>query len=147
MDTVYTAAATRHALPHAAMPMSIAKRITLAAICTVGITAALGVAVEHIGSAPAAAGDAIFAAPASSAPGTIEGLAAPTSAPGVTAVSRCASQPAQPGKPGQLPQVVHASNTCRQGTTTGSVSGPPGHGSVCVGYEIECHQPFYRGSI
>lgn len=140
MDTVYPAAATRHAT-------SIGRRITLAAICTVGITAALGPAVEHIGSAAAAAD-------------TIQSLAAPASAPGVIAVSWCPSPPAKPATPGHLPQVVHASNTCHQSTTTGDVSPPDtaihnpgdgridtGDGSVCVGYEIQCHQPFYRSSM
>src|ERR1700741_930581 len=121
MSPVYTAPETNHVLPRDAKPMSIGKRIIVAAIGTVGITAALGLAVEQIGSAPTAPGAAIVASPASTAP---------AGAPGVVAVSWCPSPPtnpggpANPGQPRHLPRVVRASNSCYQGTTSGSVSGP-----------------------
>ena len=123
---------------HTAETMSIGKRITLAAVGTIGAaSAALGLAVfQHPGSAAAAPDAAVVAAPAST--------------PGAVAASWCPHPPSNGGKPGHLPQVV-SSGKC---STEGSVSGPDGGthnpgdgsidtggGSVCVGYEIECHQP------
>jgi hypothetical protein len=124
---------------HTAETMSIGKRITLAAVGSIGVAAAaLGLAVfDHPGSAAAAPDTVVIGAPAKFAPS-------------------CPSAPINPpsnnGKPPHLPQVV---STSRCGSD-GSVSGPggethdpgagtidPGDGTVCVGYEIDihCHEP------
>ena len=141
-------------------PMSIGKRLTLAAVGTVGVAAALGLAAfEHT--------DSTLPGPAASPAGSGRGLTAIT-------VSWCPSPtPTKPGRPGHPPIQPFSTQTCG---ANGSVSGPDGGGKGdtgqnpgpvdtgngpgdpntppsgqpsggggggnCIGLEIECHQPF-----
>ena len=144
------------------MPTSIGKRLTLAAVGTVGVAAALGLAAfEHTGSplpTPAASSSAI-PSPAGAGRGPI-----------AITVSWCPSPtPTKGNRQGTHPPIQpFSTQTCG---ANGSVSGPDGGGQGdtgenpggvqtgndpgdpntppsgggggnCIGLEIECHQPF-----
>jgi hypothetical protein len=171
MSTTPTLHQTSYTIPRGVKPMSIGKRVALAA-GAVGVGAALGLALsEHTGSVlPGPAAAVVVHGSSTSLDARAVGIAStPDSGPDskAIAVSWC-RPPTKVGQPGQPIQPFSLSkfslSKCVPGTDggTGSVSGGdggsndyPGNsgggggtdiggggGGLCVGYEIECHQPF-----
>jgi hypothetical protein len=151
MSTIHIPDPTSYPIARRVKPMSIGKRVTLAAVGTIGVGAALGLAVfEHTGPVLAAPAAAIvapgssasldmhavgIASPADSQPGTMAVGTAPASAPDSIAVSySCPTNPPTPTNPwkqGTHPP-IHPAALHRCGSD-GSISGPDGGGTGDTG--------------
>jgi hypothetical protein len=144
MTTIHTPHPTSYAIPHPAKHTSIGKRVTLAAIGTIGAAAALGAAVSaYTGSVPAhavavpaaavavVAPDTVANPPAVSAPDdTIQSVTAPGSTV-ITAIS-CPA-PIPPTKPGHQPVAYYTCVYPHPHQGGGGLTGVEGPGGGGVG--------------